>query len=91
MSVPKPVTIHKDDDPSGNSLAMIKSADDLGVAVCWADDAPEVVRAVNAFDALLAVAKWAHPDHSDCVWTAPELHEALDRLDTAHPDWRSWV
>ncbi len=52
-------------------------------------------RAVNAFDALLAVAKAA----SDFRGSAAEdfggaarlMDEALSTLDAAHPDWREWT
>jgi hypothetical protein len=52
------------------------------------------VRAVNAFDALLAVAKAAHADHTFQADSKrsplAELDVALRRLDAQHPDWRDW-
>jgi hypothetical protein len=56
----------------------------------------KALRALQAFDALLAVAKLAetacmvHPEYlgRDGEW--PRLRLALDALDAAHPDWRDW-
>ncbi len=58
------------------------------------DDARFIVRAVNAFDALLAVAKQATVI-TDCekTWdpTPSYLGEAVNALDAAHPGWREWA
>lgn len=54
-----------------------------------------IVIAVNAFDALLAVAKAAHADHTfqaDSKRTPlADLDRALRILDAAHPGWREWT
>lgn len=52
------------------------------------DDGDLIVRAVNAFDALLAVAQ-AHAAGHETGDVGAEL-DALDAMDAAHPDWRSW-
>lgn len=60
------------------------------------DNTELIVRAVNAFDALLAVAKAAEaPIGYVKKWTDhdvefPMLQEAIKALDAAHPDWRTW-
>ena len=50
------------------------------------DDARLIVRAVNAFDALLAVAKAVQEMHR-----APRLADAMSALDAQHPGWREWA
>jgi len=53
-----------------------------------------IERAVNAFDALLAVAKAAQHegccDRVSCGNTRARL-EAMDALDAAFPNWRTWT
>jgi hypothetical protein len=63
------------------------------------DDGELILKAVNAFDALVAVAKAAVPvvrDHAqagphECdAGDAQDLPQALAALDATHPDWRDW-
>lgn len=62
------------------------------------DDSDFILRAVNAFDALLVVARAQDSaDHRQCTRdTYPcdgcEAERiALAALDAAHPDWRAWA
>jgi len=48
------------------------------------DNADLIVRAVNAFAGLLAVAKGFEQNKTAGII-------ALERLDVAHPDWREWT
>ena len=48
-----------------------------------------IVRAVNAFDALLAVAKAGDTHHHPDDQYAAILG-AIMELDSKHPDWRTW-
>jgi len=54
------------------------------------EDAETAVMAVNAFDALLAVAKAAGSANDNPGWVF-EMSDALTALDAAHPDWREWA
>jgi len=57
------------------------------------DDAILIVRAVNAFDALLAVAKAADSKAEDYYGEDKlgRIARAVEMLDAAHPDWRTWT
>lgn len=53
--------------------------------------AQAIVRAVNAFEALLAVAESAASALRDETGqTDADLHRALAALDATHPGWRDW-
>ena len=54
------------------------------------EDADFIVRAVNAFDALLAVCRAAWSANDDNPAWLFEMSDALTALDTAHPGWRDW-
>lgn len=54
------------------------------------DNADLIVGAVNAFDALLAVAK-AAADLEVCDHQHSDLVRARLTLDAAHPGWREWA
>jgi hypothetical protein len=81
---------------NGETVAYIASEG------CDRENAPLIERAVNAFDALLAVAKGvAEPivigdDELVCRCCDGRLpkHDlrgcVLKDLDAAHPDWRTW-
>lgn len=57
------------------------------------DNGELIVRAVNAFDALLAVAKGVAMDWSDYTepdQLGPNVAAAMANLDAEHPGWRRW-
>jgi hypothetical protein len=68
--------------------------DDALAAFAEEDDLAFALRAVNAFEALLAVAKAAHADHTFQADSKrsplADLDRALRQLDAAHPGWREW-
>lgn len=62
-------------DLPGSCVAIIR----------YGADANTVLRSVNAFDALLAVAKGVAAVDTEA------LRSAMRTLDAAHPDWREWI
>ena len=92
-----------------DGACQISHGKDLGVedgivaGVRKWDDAEVITRAVNAFDALLAVALAAEVGSADAYCPIcsvfPSVGGRVDHvpscpyalLDAAHPDWREWV
>ncbi|HXE86365.1 MAG TPA: hypothetical protein VN524_06140 [Hyphomicrobiaceae bacterium] len=80
----KPLNTSDDDMLDAGLMACVYGPDGSVGYVRSGEDAELVCRAVNAFDALLAVAKACGDD-----WEREE--KALAALDAAHPDWRTWA
>jgi hypothetical protein len=87
-ATPRPWTVELDNEIDLHVIAGADRDGSIGAVYDSAEDAHLIVRAVNAFDALLAVAKAAAAEAEGGSYEPAE--EALDRLDAAYPEWRTW-
>ena len=84
-ATPRPWKITDEWAPGWRIAATIGTDEHDVAQVRPMENAHLIVRAVNAFDALLAVAKAA----DDGLGITTKM--TLDELDAAHPGWREWA
>jgi hypothetical protein len=84
MSAPRPL-------PWKIVALRVRHAGDVEVLASDSPITEYAERAVNSFDALLAVAKeaWDHRDDA-CRKPHTALDVALAQIEAKHPGWREW-